>query len=175
MPRTIMTAFIALLVSPVWAADTSSKVAVLGLVLAPPGVWSKVPKDDPDLAVYRARDVPEQITLRIMRSSKRMDPKLRRETVDALVEHRQTAERRGADGEVSFEPVKNSERNGLTIASYCGADRTSGRPFATMVLASQDSAWALFYETGETPAATFCSRAEKLFATVLEATKKDRK
>jgi hypothetical protein len=172
MHRTIATALVTLVVSPAWAADTSAKIVELGLVLAPPGAWSKIQKDDPELAVYRARDVPEQITLRILKSTKRMEPKARRETVDALVEHRQAAERRDADGKVSFQPVRTSERNGLTIASYCGADRTTGRPFATMVLASEDSAWTLFYETLEAPAATFCSGAERFFATVLAAKKR---
>ncbi len=101
-----------------------------------------------------------------------MESKLRRETVDAMVEHRQGAERRDMDGKVSFQPVRSSERNGLTIRSYCGVDRTTGRPFATMVLASQESAWTLFYETLDAPAATFCSRGEKLFATVREARNK---
>ena len=175
MHRTIAAAFIVLGVSPVWAADAPAKIAELGLVFAPFGVWAKIQKDDPELAVYRARDVPEQITLRLMRSTTRMEPKARRETVDALVEHRQAAERRDSDGKVDFQPIKVSERSGLTIATYCGSDRTTGRPFATMVLASQDSTWTLFYETLESPAVTFCSQGEKFFATVLEAKKKERK
>jgi hypothetical protein len=175
MHRTIAAVVIALALSPAWAAEASAKTAELGLVFAPSGVWSKIQKDDPELAIYRARDAPEQITLRIMRSTIRMEAKARRETVDALVEHRQAAERRNADGKVDFQPVKVSERSGLAIASYCGSDRTTGRPFATMVLASPDSTWTLFYETLESPATTFCSRGEKFFATVLEAKKEERK
>jgi len=47
----------------------------------------------------------------------------------------------------SFQPVKITERSGLTIA------------------------WTLFYETLETSAPTFCSRGERLLATVREAKK----
>lgn len=157
----------ALLLSPMaWTAD---KIAEFGLVLEAPGKWSKVPKDDPDFTVYRAQQAREQITIRVMQSRKRMDPKARQETVGALVEHRQEAERRGADGTVSFKPVKSLERGGLTIVTYCGND--GGRPFATMVLASEDRAWTLFYETLESPAESFCPRAEKMFTTVRQATK----
>jgi len=170
MCRTIATAaVIAAFTSAAWATDAPAKITDLGLALEAGGAWSKLKRDDPELAVYRARDVPEQITLRIFQSNKRMDARARRETVDALVEHRQAAERRDMDGKVTFQPVKITERNGLTIATYCGEDRTSGRPFAAMVLASQDSAWTLFYETLEAPAATFCSRGERLFSTVREA------
>jgi hypothetical protein len=56
------------------------------------------------------------------------------------------------DRKVTFQPVEIAERSGLTIATDCGVDRTSGRPCAAMVLASQDSPWTLFYETLETPA-----------------------
>jgi hypothetical protein len=164
-------AVIAAFASAALAADAPAKITDLGLAFEAAGAWSKLQRDDPELAVYRARDVPEQITLRIFKSNKRMESKARRETVDALVEHRQAAERRDMDGKVTFQPVKVTERNGLTIATYCGVDRASGRPFAAMVLASQDSAWSLFHETLETPAATFCSRAERLFATVRETKK----
>lgn len=165
-------AVIASLLSAASAADRPAKIEELGLAFEASGEWSKLQRDDPELAIYRARDVPEQITLRVFKSERRMESKLRRETVDAMVEHRQGAERRDMDGKVSFQPVRSSERNGLTIRSYCGVDRTTGRPFATMVLASQESAWTLFYETLDAPAATFCSRGEKLFATVREARNK---
>jgi hypothetical protein len=164
-------ALIVSLVSPASAADKSAKIDSFGLTFEPSGEWSKQQRDDPELAAYRARDLPEQITLRVFQSKKRMEAKLRRETVDALVEHRQAAERRGMDGHVSFQSIRNSERDGLTITSYCGIDRSTGRPFATMVLASEESAWALFYETLDAPAPAFCSRAERLFATVRAARK----
>lgn len=172
MFRTIATAaVIAALIPAAWAADAPARITDLGLAFEPGGNWSKLQREDAEVAIYRARDVPEQITVRIFKSNKRMDSKARRETVDALVEHRQAAERRDMDGKATFQPVKIAERSGLAIATYCGADRTSGRPFAAMVLASQESAWTLFYETLETPASTFCSRGERLFATVREAKK----
>jgi hypothetical protein len=162
---------IAVFIPAAWAADAPAKTTDLGLAFEPGGAWSKLQRDDPELAVYRARDVREQITLRIFKSNKRMDLRARRDTVDALVEHRQAAERRDMDGKVAFQPVKITERNGLTIATYCGVDRTSARPFAAMVLASQDSAWTIFYETLEASAPAFCARGERLFATVREAKK----
>jgi len=162
----LIAGLIGVLCSPASGAEAIAKVAEVGLVFELTGDWSKQKKDDPELAVYRARDVPEQLTLHVFKSKKRMDSKARRETIEALVEHHQAAERRDMGGKVSFQPVRGSDRNGLTMASYCGADRTTGRPFATMILASESSAWTLFYETLEAPAPSFCSRGERLFGTV---------
>jgi len=162
----LIAGLICVLSCPASGAETIAKVAEVGLVFELSGDWLKQKKDDPELAVYQARDAPEQVTLRIFKSKKRMDSKARRATVEALVEHHQAAERRDMHGKVSFQPVRGIDRNGLTTASYCGADRTTGRPFATMILASEDSAWTLFYETLEAPAPSFCSRGERLFGTV---------
>ena len=163
--------FIVALIGALITQEIHAMFADIGLVLDPPGAWSKIQRDDPELAIYRARDVPEQLTFRMLKSTKRMDPKLRRETVEALVGHRRAAESRDMENKASFEPVKTSERDGLSIASYCAVDRATGRPFATMVLASEISAWWVFYETLESPALAFCARAEKLFSTVRTARK----
>jgi hypothetical protein len=157
------------LVAAASGAETTAKVVEVGLAFELSGVWSKQKRDDPELAVYRARDVAEVITLRVFKSKKRMDSKERRETVDALIEHRQAAEQRDSGGKTTFKTVRNGERNGLTTASYCGVDRTTRRPFASLVLASEESAWTLFYETLEVGATTFCSRAEHLFGTIRPA------
>ncbi len=88
------------------------------------------------------------------------------------VEDRQAAERRDMQDKVSFGPVKNVGRDGLSIASYCGLDQVAAHPFATVVLASEDSAWTVFYETLENTPTSFCSRAESMFASIREAKKR---
>jgi hypothetical protein len=165
----VIIAVIAPVLPAAWAAGKGSKIEEFGLVFEASGEWSKKERDDPDLAVHQRRDDTEQITLSVLRSEERMDARARRRTVDLLVEHRQGAERREMEGKVSFKSVRNSERNGLTVASYCGVDLANGRPFAVLVLASAQTAWALFYETLESPATSFCSRGERLFGTVREA------
>jgi hypothetical protein len=152
--------------SPAWGVETTAKVVEVGLAFELSGAWSKQKRDDQELAVYRARDVAEVITLRVFKSKKRMDSKERRETVDALIEHRRAAEQRDMGGKATFQSVRSSERNGLTTGNYCGVDRTTGRPFATLVLASEENAWTLFYETLAVRDTTFCSRAERVFGTM---------
>ena len=170
--RGTTTALSLLVVSAAWAADTSGSIGEFGLVFHAAGKWSKQQRDDPSLAVYREQDGREQITFSFFPFKSRMDSKERRDTVARLVEHRQAAERRGMDGKVSFGPVKNVERDGFSISSYCGVDEASGQPFATVVLASEDSAWALFYETVELAPKSFCSRAEMMFASIRRALKR---
>jgi hypothetical protein len=72
------------------------------------------------------------------------------------------------DGKLVLQPVKISERDGLTVASYTGLNQTNGRPFAALVLSSVSNAWVFFYESVDSSDATFAARAEKLFATVRE-------
>jgi len=170
--RGTTTALSLLVVSAAWAADTSGSIGEFGLVLDAGGKWSKQQRDDPSLAVYRGQDGREQITLSFFPFKSKIDSKERRDTVARLVEHRQAAERRGMDGKATFGPVKNLDRDGLSISFYCGVDQASGQPFATMVLASQESAWTLFYETVERTPKSFCARAETMFSSIRRAVKR---
>lgn len=151
------------------AAETSVSIAEFGLVFDAPGRWLKQKSDDPTLAVYRAPGEREQITISHFPLKDTKSPEDRRDTVARMVDHRQDAERRNMNGKVSFGSVKSVERDGLAISTYCGLDQEYGRPFATVVLAAEDSAWVLFHEATERASPSLCSRAEGMCASIRRA------
>jgi hypothetical protein len=126
---------------------TQFEVRDRGFRIALPSGWTRAPVSPDGPEVFRSPDDSEHLTVTSLSSDTPISEAKRTETLRALVENRQKAERQGMGSSMTAREPVISTAGRISVARYDGLDAAADHRFATMVLVSERGAWVAFLES----------------------------